>query len=204
MATKSELNRAEMLKLESGYHVQEELFTIQSMQSIRAAVELGSSDAHEQRKRRLRDRDRALLYSPVGGVVLKRHVSNERVLRAGEPLLEIGRLEDLEVGVDILTQDAASIEVGDPVAIEGPAVGNEPLKGSVARINPQGFTKVSSLGVEQQRVLVVVHFERGELAKLTEAGATQQQKMREEIARMIDVRPDMVSSLLRTWMLEDK
>jgi HlyD family secretion protein len=104
--------------------------------------------------------------SPVDGVVLARHISDERYLTAGTVLLEIGRLEDLEVEADILTLDVVEAEVGDPVEIYGPAIGPAPARGKVARIYPAGFTKISSLGVEQQRVKVIVEFEPEELTRL--------------------------------------
>ncbi len=114
--------------------------------------------------------ERDTLVSPVDGVVLRRWVSNERVLPAGTLLLDIGRLKDLEVEVEVLTEDSVALRVGEPVDIFGPAIGREPAKGTIARIYPEGFTKVSSLGVEQQRVKVIVRFDGGELARLAEAG----------------------------------
>lgn len=117
-----------------------------------------------------RDRERGTLRSPVSGVVLHRHVSNERVLSAGQLLLEIGRIEDLEVETDILSQDVVDIQVGNPADIYGPAIGAEPVRGKVARVYPAGFTKLSSLGVEQQRVKVIVAFDEGVLERLAKAG----------------------------------
>lgn len=171
-ATDSELREAETNMLESRYDVAADQFTIQAIVAMQAAVEIGKEDFDEQRKKRQRDRQRAALLSPVSGTVLQRHVSNERVLPAGEPLLEIGNLDELEVGVEVLTQDVVAIQIGDRVDIEGPTVGNLTIRGKVSRIFPQGFTKVSSLGVEQQRVLVVVQFEAGELNKLKDRGLT--------------------------------
>jgi HlyD family secretion protein len=93
-------------------------------------------------------------------------VTNERFLNAGSPLLEIGRLEDLEVEADILSLDVVSAKKGDRVEIYGPAIGKIPARGTVERIYPAGFTKVSSLGVEQQRVKVLVRFDRADLQRL--------------------------------------
>ena len=75
------------------------------------------------------NRQRGTLTSPVDGVVLRREVSNERVLPAGTLLLEIGRIEDLEVEVEVLTQDAVQVRPGQPVDISGPAIGTEPARG---------------------------------------------------------------------------
>ncbi|MDD4269461.1 MAG: efflux RND transporter periplasmic adaptor subunit [Pirellulales bacterium] len=113
------------------------------------------------------DERRATILSPVDGVVLKRHVVDEQFLAAGAPLLEVGRLEDLEVEADLLSVDVGRVELGDPVEIYGPAVGPRPARGKVARIYPAGFTKVSSLGVEEQRVKVIVAFDPEDLKRLT-------------------------------------
>jgi len=113
-----------------------------------------------------RDRGRAELYSPVDGVVLAREISNERHIPAGTDLLKIGRLEDLEVVAEVLSQDVVNVKVGDPVELYGPAIGPEPAKGVVSRIFPAGFTKVSSLGVEQQRVKVIVQLDSEDLQRL--------------------------------------
>lgn len=117
-------------------------------------------------KQAAEDDRRGRMFSPVSGVVLKREVSNERYLPAGEVLLEIGRLEDLEVEAEVLSQDVVRVKRGDPVSIYGPAIGPTPAKGRVDKIYPAGFTKVSSLGVEQQRVRVIVKFEAEDLARV--------------------------------------
>jgi len=170
VVSESDRNRAEMQKLQSSFEFQEETFTVQAIRAVRMAVEIGRDDAAEKRHRRQRDRNRTKLLSPIDGVILQRHVSNERVLQAGEPLLEIGRLEGLEVEAEILTQDVVTIEIDDAVDIVGLAIGPEPVRGTVTRIQPQGFTKVSSLGVEQQRVLVIIRFDLGELETLHKRG----------------------------------
>jgi HlyD family secretion protein len=102
--------------------------------------------------------ERGTMRSPVDGVILMRHVTDERFLAAGTTLLEIGRLEDLEVEAEVLTLDVVDAKKGDRVTIYGPAIG-EPARGTVERIYPAGFTKLSSLGVEQQRVIVIVRFD---------------------------------------------
>lgn len=129
-----------------------------------------ASAALEQVKLR---QQRGTILSPVDGVVLKRYVTDERFLPAGEPLLEIGRLEDLEIEVDLLSVDVVNAQVGDPVEIYGPAVGNPPAKGRVAKVYPAGFTKISSLGVEQQRVKVIVSIEPDDLQRLAEQRGVQ-------------------------------
>ncbi|MCB2107897.1 MAG: HlyD family efflux transporter periplasmic adaptor subunit [Rhodobacteraceae bacterium] len=95
--------------------------------------------------------------APVDGRVLKRMQQSEGILSAGTPLLEIGNPANLEIVTDLLSADAVRVNVGDDVMIEdwgGPNV----LKGIVQRIEPFGFTKVSALGIEEQRVNVISDF----------------------------------------------
>jgi HlyD family secretion protein len=93
--------------------------------------------------------------APVNGVVLKRLRESESVVAAGEPLLEIGDPQRLEVVADLLSTDAVRVKPGGPVSIEQWG-GATPLAGTVRRVEPSGFTKVSALGVEEQRVNVVI------------------------------------------------
>ena len=97
------------------------------------------------------------LKAPVGGVVLKRLRESEAVVVAGEPLVEIGDPGDIEIVADLLSSDAVRVRSGDAVSIERWG-GAQPLAGTVLRIEPSGFLKVSALGVEEQRVNVVIGF----------------------------------------------
>ena len=128
------------------------------------------AEAQADLDRAQRDLHRTEILSPVTGVVLKRHVINERVLSAGAPLLDLGKLEELEVTAEVLSQEAVQIRPGNPVEIFGAAIGAEPIDGRVKRVNPAGFTKVSSLGVEQQRVAVIISIEPQARAALKAAG----------------------------------
>lgn len=131
-----------------------------------AVLEKQRSEAAVQLDAALRDRERGTMTSPVDGVVLAREDGNERFLPAGTVLLEIGRLEDLQVEADLLSLEVVAAQVDDEVEVYGPAVGLPPARGTVARIFPAGFTKVSSLGVEQQRVRVIIDFDPGDLQRL--------------------------------------
>jgi HlyD family secretion protein len=95
--------------------------------------------------------------APVDGVVLRRLRESEAVVPPGEPLLEIGDPDRIEVVADFLSTDAVRIRPGAPVVIEQWG-GGHPLHGRVRRIEPSGFMKVSALGVEEQRVYVVIDF----------------------------------------------
>lgn len=92
--------------------------------------------------------------SPVSGRVLKVMQESEMVVTPGVPILEVGDPRDLEIEAEILSRDAVAISPGDSAEIEQWG-GEAPLKARVRRVEPAGFTKVSALGVEEQRVLVL-------------------------------------------------
>ncbi len=95
------------------------------------------------------------LRAPVSGNVLQILRESEGVVAAGTPLAQIGDPRDLEVVVDLLSQDAVRVVQGAPAAIED--WGGEPaLNALVRRIEPFAFTKVSALGIEEQRVNVIL------------------------------------------------
>jgi HlyD family secretion protein len=93
--------------------------------------------------------------APVGGVVLKRLRESEAVVPAGEPLLEIGDPARLEIVCDLLSTDGVRVRPGARALIEGWG-GDCPLEARLRRVEPGGFTKVSALGVEEQRVNVIL------------------------------------------------
>jgi HlyD family secretion protein len=94
------------------------------------------------------------LRAPVASRVLQLHHESEGVVVTGEALLEIGDPAALEVAVDVLSADAVRIRPGTPVEFHRWG-GELPLDGVVRSIEPTGFTKVSALGVEEQRVWVI-------------------------------------------------
>ena len=95
--------------------------------------------------------------SPVSGRILKIEDRSERIVRESEVLMQIGDPGDLEIVVDYLSMDAVRIEAGQRVIIDNWG-GAEPLEGRVRLIEPFGFLKVSALGIEEQRVNVIIDF----------------------------------------------
>ena len=96
--------------------------------------------------------------APADGRVLRVMRESEGPLSAGTPLMEVGDVENgLEVVVELLSSEAVRVTSGDRVVLSGWG-GDRPLNGVVEKIEPFAFTKVSALGVEEQRVNVVVRF----------------------------------------------
>lgn len=120
------------------------------LQAARAAVE-HVTEAEDG------DLERIPIRSPVDGQVLDVAHECEGPVRTGEALLEIGDPAALEVVVEVLSADAVRIESGMPVLFDRWG-GSEPLRGRVRTVEPAGFTKVSALGVEEQRVRVIIDF----------------------------------------------
>lgn len=94
------------------------------------------------------------LRAPISGRVLAIHLESEAVVQPGTPLIDIGDPRDLEIVVDLLSSEAVQIEPGAAARIDG--WGGRSLRGRIRRIDPAGFTKVSALGIEEQRVRTVI------------------------------------------------
>lgn len=94
------------------------------------------------------------LHSPVSGRVLKVMQESAMVVTPGTQILEVGDPADIEIEAEILSRDAVAIKPGAEVQVEQWG-GENPLKGRVRRVEPAAFTKVSALGVEEQRVFVL-------------------------------------------------
>jgi HlyD family secretion protein len=92
--------------------------------------------------------------SPVSGRVMKVVQESEAVIQPGAPIVELGNTRSLEVEVEALSADAVKIAQGMRVILERWG-GDQPLEARVRRVEPVAFTKVSALGVEEQRVLVI-------------------------------------------------
>lgn len=94
-------------------------------------------------------------FAPSAGRVLRVLEQSERVIQAGTPLVELGDAKRLEVVIDVLSEDAVRIPPAARVLMDGWG-GDSVLTGQVQRVEPNAFTKVSALGVEEQRVSVIV------------------------------------------------
>ncbi len=134
--------------------------------------------------------------APTAGLVLRRMQESEAVVAAGAPLVEIGNFADLEIVSDLLSADAVRVRPGAAVTIDRWG-GDRPLAGRVQRIEPSGFMKVSALGVEEQRVNVVIDF-----VEPFEQRASLGDGFRVEVSIVVWEKPDVVSvptsSLFRT------
>lgn len=102
------------------------------------------------------DLAKAALRAPVAGPVLEKYLVDERAVVAGTPLLKIGDLSSLEIESDILSEDVGRVAIGAQVELLGKAFGGQDATGTVKRIYPSAFMKISALGVEQQRVKVLI------------------------------------------------
>jgi HlyD family secretion protein len=97
------------------------------------------------------------LRSPVRGHVLRLLQQSERVITSGTPILQVGHPSQLEIVSDLLSTEAVKVKSGDPVFIENWG-GDGSLRARVRTIESSGFTKISALGVEEQRVNIVMDF----------------------------------------------
>lgn len=146
-----------------------------------AASETGSSS-----------QGRTPIHAPVAGRVLRILEENERVVAAGTPLMELGDPGRLEVVADLLSSDAVKVRPGDTVLVEQWG-GGDTLRAHVRLVEPSGFTKVSALGVEEQRVNVV--------ADLVDSPGTLGDRYRVEVRVVLWGAPDALkvplSALIR-------
>lgn len=93
--------------------------------------------------------------APVDGVVLALHGESQRVVAPGGPLVDLGDPDAIEVVADLLSVDAVRVQAGSRVIVDRWG-GPDPLEGRVRLVEPSGFTKFSALGVEEQRVNVII------------------------------------------------
>ncbi|MBL4613770.1 MAG: HlyD family efflux transporter periplasmic adaptor subunit, partial [Magnetovibrio sp.] len=166
----SELGRAQKLSLNGT--ISKRALDVAELDVATRAAQLKSTQASEQVRRHELETARARLITPtsggsdddccvaitapVNGQVLRVLQESEGVVSAGVALMEVGNPGEMEVVVDLLTSDAARIRQGAAVVIEN--WGGANLAGTVRRIEPFGYTKISVLGIEEQRVDVIIDF----------------------------------------------
>ena len=97
------------------------------------------------------------IVAPVDGYVLNVYEESARMIMAGTQIMEVGDHTDLEAEIELLSRDAVGVQPGADVSIEQWG-GEAPLRGKVTVVEPGGYTKISALGVEEQRVKVRVNF----------------------------------------------
>jgi HlyD family secretion protein len=170
---RNELQRAKKLRTDAVISERELDDAERAHQTRQAALE--TADANRRARQADLERARAQLISPtearakegdcscvpirapVDGRILKILHKSEGVVSAGAPLVEIGNPSDLEIVADLLSADAVKVEPGQKVIIDNWG-GDIQLQGVVRRVEPFGFTKVSALGIEEQRVNVIIDF----------------------------------------------
>jgi len=138
-------------------------------QATRERLRAAEADARQARAL-LAGQERAssttvLVRAPARGRVLRVAERSERIVAAGTPLLEVGDPSSLEIVVDVLSSDGAGIHPGNPVRLAEWAGGNGaesdgPIGGHVRDVEPAAYTKISALGVEEQRVNVIIEPDR--------------------------------------------
>jgi HlyD family secretion protein len=120
------------------------------LQQARALVTRGTADVSA-------NAEPLVISSPVSGKILRVFQESARIVPAGFALMEVGDPTDLEVRIEVLSRDGVAIQPGARVMLERWG-GTEPLHARVRLVEPSAFTKISALGVEEQRVYVVADF----------------------------------------------
>ncbi len=163
---KTELSRAERLSRQGT--ISERAFDKARLDADTAAAALDSAKASLLVRRRDLERAEAALIetgtsegpccteirAPVTGRILRVLAESEQVVQAGTPLVEIGDPADIEIVADVLSRDAVEIRPGADAVIDN--WGGPPLAARVTRVEPSAVTKVSALGIEEQRVAVIL------------------------------------------------
>lgn len=106
-----------------------------------------------------RDLERCIIRAPVSGPILEKYVEDRRVLPPGAPIVKMGDMATLEIECDVLSEEVVKVKPGNPVEISGRALGDVTHTGTVKRIYPSAFMKITALGIEQQRVKVIIAFD---------------------------------------------
>jgi len=143
------MTRAEVNTEKSNLKVAESL-----LEAARARLQQPGQSSHNATDAEL---CQVCVHAPVSGKVLRILHKSEGVIAVGTPLAEVGDLQDLEVVIEMLSRDAVKVEVGHPALIKRWG-GTENIRARVRVVEPSGYTKISALGVEEQRVNIILDF----------------------------------------------
>ncbi|GAB6159214.1 hypothetical protein JCM39194_24140 [Desulfotomaculum varum] len=100
--------------------------------------------------------EQLMVKSPVNGILLELPVKQHQVLNAGDLIAAVAVPEQLEIEVDLLSDDLRQVRLGQPVTVTAPVLGEQVLQGQVKEIHPQALEKESALGITQRRVPVII------------------------------------------------
>jgi HlyD family secretion protein len=148
----------ETARFELRGRAQEELSAQSAVRIAEQQLEMARAARGRMEQQPRAEHEHLEIRAPVRGWVLRVMQESEGAVTPGAPLMEIGDQQNLEVVVDVLSQDAVRIRPGARVRIEHWG-GDEPLAGRVRRVEPAAFTRTSALGVEEQRVNVLITLE---------------------------------------------
>ena len=135
------------------------------------------------------------IHAPISGRVLRVFQESATVVAVGTSLLELGDPQNLEIEIDVLSTDAVRIKPGAEVVIDHWG-GESPLRGHVRTIEPAAFTKISSLGVEEQRVNIIADFNEAS-ERLSALGDGYRVEARITVRELADVLQIPNSALFR-------
>jgi HlyD family secretion protein len=158
MRNRNAASQSELDEAQSKYRSQSEEVAVARHAVTIARFELAQAKAaliHTQETSSSIDEPRFEIHSPITGHVLRVIQESAGFVEPGTKLIEVGDAADLEIEVDLLSTDAVRVRPGNSVIIEQWG-GEQPLHGYVRRVEPSGFTKISALGVEEQRVYVII------------------------------------------------
>lgn len=155
------LYRREVLK-EKDYVSQEEVDQERAYKDMMAA-QIDSTKSKLAKAKY--DLTETVIRSPIAGIVLRRYTQGGTWMPEGQRLLSLGKISDLEALSEVLTQDAQLLRVGGTVLLKNIGT-DKTLLGKIKEIEPAGFTKKSSLGVDEQRVNVIISIANPQQANL--------------------------------------
>jgi HlyD family secretion protein len=150
IGTQQQLDRAKLMAHQAEVQYRSAQFAMSIAEYERNAAQTALATFQQPERK-----ETMTMRSPIDGQVLHIHQKSEGLIQAGTPILEMGTLDLLEIRADVLSTDAVRIQSGTEVRIKRwGQEGN--LSGRVRRVDPSGYTRISALGVEEQRVPVII------------------------------------------------